>query len=96
MATVREAKDAPDLAGAGAATNAGEESSRSEMHKLGAKLRANGAELEDQLREAGERFAQGAKTFSAAAAEQVRAHPLAAFGIAFAAGIVVSRWLRDR
>lgn len=97
MATVREVKDAPDQTDAGgAAANAAEESRRSEMHKLRSKLRANGAELEEQLRDASERFTQGAKTFGAAAAEQMRAHPVAAFGIAFAAGVVVSRWLRGR
>lgn len=97
MATVREPNDTPDRSDANtAADSAGEESTRSEMHKLRNKLRANGAELEEQLRDASERFAHGAKTFGAAAAEQMRAHPLATFGIAFAAGVVVSRWLRDR
>ena len=67
-----------------------------ELHSLGEKLRANGAQLEDDLRDAGTRFANGAKKFSEAATEQIRDNPLAAFGVAFAAGIVVSRLLRRR
>jgi ElaB/YqjD/DUF883 family membrane-anchored ribosome-binding protein len=39
---------------------------------------------------------EGAKKFGDAAAEQIRAHPLAAFGIAFAAGALISRVLRGR
>ena len=80
-------------------TNGGEEigeAAKGELHNLRAKLRANGARLEEDLRDAGARFADGAKKFGEAAAEQVRENPLAAFGIAFAAGIVVSRWLRRR
>ena len=38
----------------------------------------------------------GAKQFGDAAAEQIREHPLAAFGIAFAAGVLLSRLLRSR
>jgi len=67
---------------------------KTEFRKFGAKLRANGAHLEDELREAGERISEGAKQFGGAAAEQIRAHPLAAFGIAFAAGVLLSRALR--
>ncbi len=70
------------------------ESTREELRKLREKLHRNGAQLEDELRDAGERFAEGARTFGNAAAEQVRAHPLAAFGIAFAAGYILSRALR--
>ncbi len=96
MATVRDMKHTLDEAGEAAATAADEsiEATRSELHRLRAKLRANGQQLEDDLREAGERFAKGARTFGGAAAEQVREHPLAAFGIAFAAGFVLSRAFR--
>lgn len=96
MATVREMKHQLDEAGEAIADGAGEsvEATRSELRRLRAKLRANGQQLEDDLREAGERFAEGARTFGTAAAEQVRAHPLAAFGIAMAAGFVLSRALR--
>lgn len=67
-----------------------------EFRRFTSKLRANGAQLEDELRDAGERFSEGAKKFSEAATEQIREHPLAAFGIAFAAGVVLSRLLRSR
>lgn len=98
MATVPDMKDQLAAAGDDVVATAKESvaSGKSEMHKLRSKLRANGADLEENLRDAGERFAQGAKTLGAAAAEQVREHPLAAAGIAFAAGVVVSRWLRSR
>ena len=98
MATIREMKQQLDDAGADVADAAREsaDATAGEMHRLRAKLRSNGAHLEDELRDAGERFAEGAKKFSDAAVEQVREHPLAAFGIAFAAGVVVSRWLRSR
>lgn len=98
MASVHEAKEQLGKAGDDVATAANESvaSMKDEIHKLRAKLRANGANLEDNLRDAGERFAEGAKTFSAAATEQIREHPVAAFGVAFAVGIVVSRWLRRR
>jgi ElaB/YqjD/DUF883 family membrane-anchored ribosome-binding protein len=69
---------------------------RDELHRLREKLRANGAQLEADLRDAGTRFSEGAKKFGDALAEQVREHPMAAFGIAFAAGVVFSRWLRGR
>jgi ElaB/YqjD/DUF883 family membrane-anchored ribosome-binding protein len=98
MASVREVKQPLDETSE-QRTGSTEESSEAadgELHNLRAKLRANGARLEDDLRDAGARFADGAKKFSEAAAEQVRENPLAAFGIAFAAGIVVSRWLRRR
>lgn len=98
MASVREVKhhlnEAGDeiAQGAEAAANVGED----ELHGLRDKLRANGAQLEDDLRDAGARFADGAKKFSEAATEQIRENPLAAFGVAFAAGLVVSRLLRGR
>ena len=64
--------------------------------RFGARLRDNGAELEDELRDAGKRFSEGAKQFGEAASDQIRQHPLAAFGIAFAAGVLLTRCLRPR
>ena len=58
------------------------------------KLRDNGAALQEELSAAGERFGDGAKRLSAVTSEQIRAHPLAAIGIAVAAGYVVARLLR--
>jgi ElaB/YqjD/DUF883 family membrane-anchored ribosome-binding protein len=52
------------------------------------------AGLEAQLRESGERLLASAKELSSAAEKQVRTHPLAAFGVAFVAGIAVARLLR--
>ncbi len=98
MASVREAKQHLDEGSeriAEGVSDAGDVAN-DELHRLRAKLRANGARLEDDLRDAGARFADGAKKFSEAATEQIRENPLAAFGIAFATGVVVSRWLRRR
>lgn len=98
MASVREMKQKLDEAGAEAveATREQVEQLQGELHRLREKLRANGAQLEDDLRAAGDRFSEGAKKFSSAAAEQIREHPLAAFGVAFAAGVVLTRLLRGR
>jgi ElaB/YqjD/DUF883 family membrane-anchored ribosome-binding protein len=74
----------------------GADSAKGEFSKFSAKLRANGAQLEDELRDAGERISEGAKKFGDAAVEQIREHPLAAFGIAFAAGVLISRVMRSR
>lgn len=52
------------------------------------------ADLEAQLRSAGDRLVENAKVLSAEASRHTRSHPLAAIGIAFAAGIVVSKLLR--
>ncbi len=98
MASVRDVKQQAEEVGATAAdaVKDGSEAMKSELFRLRAKLRENGAQLEDELRDAGERFAEGAKKFSEAATEQIRAYPLTAFGIAFAVGVVVSRILRSR
>lgn len=98
MASVREMKQKLDETGAEAveATKEHVEQLQSELHRLREKLRANGAQLEDDLRAASDRFSDGAKKFSAAAVEQIREHPLAAFGVAFAAGVVLTRLLRGR
>ena len=52
------------------------------------------AALEAQWREHGEELLASAREIGGVAEKQVRAHPLAAFGIAFAAGIVVAKLLR--
>jgi ElaB/YqjD/DUF883 family membrane-anchored ribosome-binding protein len=52
------------------------------------------ASLEAQLRDAGERLLANAKELSETAGSQMRTHPLAAFGVAFVAGIAVARLLR--
>jgi ElaB/YqjD/DUF883 family membrane-anchored ribosome-binding protein len=52
------------------------------------------ADIEAQLRQAGDRLIESAKVLSAEASKQTRLHPLAAVGIAFAAGVVVSKLLR--
>ena len=57
---------------------------------LGARL----ASLEAQLRDSGERLLASAKEMSGLASTQMRTHPLAAFGVAFVAGIAVARLLR--
>ena len=50
--------------------------------------------LEAQLRDTGERLLANAKELSETAEKQMRTHPLAAFGVAFVAGIAVARLLR--
>jgi ElaB/YqjD/DUF883 family membrane-anchored ribosome-binding protein len=52
------------------------------------------ASLEAQLRDTGERLLASAKDLGDVAGKQVRTHPLAAFGVAFVAGIAVARLLR--
>jgi ElaB/YqjD/DUF883 family membrane-anchored ribosome-binding protein len=74
-------------------SNGIEEATRT-ASRFGQKLRENGADLQDELLDAGERFSDGAKRIGDVAAEQIRAHPLAAFGIAFAIGVVATRLMR--
>jgi len=50
--------------------------------------------LESLWKEYGDVMIKNAKELSSAAEKQVRANPLAAFGIAFGAGIVIARLLR--
>lgn len=64
--------------------------------RFGEKLRSNGTALNEELSAAGERFGEGAKRLGSIASEQIRAHPLAAIGIAVAAGVIASRLLRRR
>lgn len=105
MASIRDMKQGASKAAdnlGDAADDAGEtikdglKDTAEELHRLGDRLRANGTQLEDDLRDAGRRFSEGARKFGDAAAEQIREHPLAAFGVAFAAGMIVTRWLRSR
>jgi ElaB/YqjD/DUF883 family membrane-anchored ribosome-binding protein len=60
------------------------------------RLRNNAGALHEELNAAGERFGDGAKRLGSVASEQIRAHPLAAVGIAVAAGVLVSRLMRRR
>ena len=60
------------------------------------RLRNNGSALQEELSAASERFGEGAKRMGSVATEQIRAHPLAAIGIAVAAGVIVSRLMRRR
>ena len=98
MASIREVRQQLDDAGEDVAVAVDEsvDAGKGELHRLRAKLRANGAHLEDELRDAGARLTDGARTLGSALSEQVREHPLAAFGIAFAAGVIVSRAMRRR
>jgi len=50
--------------------------------------------LERQLRDAGDRLLESAKSLTDAASKQMQLHPMAAFGVAFLAGITVARLLR--
>jgi len=52
------------------------------------------ADIEEQLRLAGDRLIENARILSAEASKQTRLHPLTAIGVAFAAGFVVSKLLR--
>lgn len=105
MATTRETtqdiKDASNEAAnaasqVGSTLKSGVEQTASELRRLGNRLSANGANLEEELRDAGERFADGFGKISTATSEQIRENPLAAAGIAFAAGYVLSRLFRSR
>ena len=60
------------------------------------RLRNNGSALQEELSAAGDRFGEGAKRMGSVATEQIRAHPLAAVGIAVVAGVLVSRLMRRR
>ena len=57
---------------------------------VGARL----ASLESWLRDHGEQLVAGAKDVSKTARKHATTHPLAAFGVAFVAGITVARLLR--
>lgn len=103
MANVRDSNttldDAADVIGGAAHTVAGkigdtlDEAART-ASRFSARLRDNGTVLQEELTDAGERFVDGAQRVGGIAADQIRAHPLAAFGIAFAIGVVATRLLR--
>ena len=57
-------------------------------------LSARLGSLEQLWKEYGDLMIKNAKELGTAAEKQVRANPLAAFGIAFGAGIVLARLLR--
>ena len=50
--------------------------------------------VEEQLREAGDRLLESAQALKEIASRQMQMHPMAAFGVAFLAGITVARLLR--
>jgi ElaB/YqjD/DUF883 family membrane-anchored ribosome-binding protein len=54
------------------------------------------AALEAQWREHGQELLASARKIGGVAEKQVRDHPLAAFGVAFAAGLLVAKLLRRR
>lgn len=94
MANTREHQDDPTAGSNDPSTSAPRPTS--EVHRLRTSLHDNGERLEHDLLDAGRRFNEGAKKVGAAASVQIREHPLAAFGIAFAAGVVLSRLMRRR
>ena len=105
MVTTRESKqaieDGADAAVSaanevGATLKSGIDETTGEFRRLRNRLSANGANLEEELRDAGDRFADGFGKISTSTSEQIRANPLAAAGIAFAAGYVLSRLFRSR
>ena len=56
---------------------------------------ANLEDLEARLREAADRLTDTAKALGEIASRQVQAHPLAAFGVAFLAGVTVAKLMRN-
>lgn len=105
MVTTRETKQAIEATADEAVETAtrvsdtlknGIDETAGEFKRLRDRLGANGAHLEDELREAGDRFVDGFSKITSATSEQIRANPLAAAGIAFAAGYVLSRLFRSR
>ena len=65
------------------------------VEAVAADVGADFEELEARLREAADRLTESAKAIGGMASRQVQAHPLAAFGVAFLAGITVAKLLRD-
>jgi ElaB/YqjD/DUF883 family membrane-anchored ribosome-binding protein len=52
------------------------------------------ATLEKQLRQTGDLLLKNAKELGGSASKQVQTHPLAAFGVAFLAGVTIAKLLR--
>jgi ElaB/YqjD/DUF883 family membrane-anchored ribosome-binding protein len=70
--------------------NGAQEETAEDIDAIGDRLEA----LERQLRQAGDHLLENAKTLTAVASKQMQLHPLAAFGVAFLAGITAARLLR--
>jgi ElaB/YqjD/DUF883 family membrane-anchored ribosome-binding protein len=70
--------------------NGAREEAAEDIDAIGDRLVA----LERQLRQAGDHLLENAKTLTATASKQMQLHPLAAFGVAFLAGITAARLLR--
>jgi len=64
------------------------------IHDASSALGTNIEELEERLREVSDRLADAAKTMRSIASQQVHEHPVAAFGIAFLAGVAVAKLLQ--
>ena len=73
-----------------AGINGAQEEAAEDIDAIGDRLEA----LEKQLRQAGDHLLENAKTLTAAASKQMQLHPLAAFGVAFLAGVTAARLLR--
>ena len=86
--TKSSAADTEDDVHAG--INGGIPGANDDIDAVGERLAA----LEQQLRIAGDRLLESAKTLSSVASKQMQLHPMAAFGVAFFAGITVARLLR--
>ncbi|HET7779839.1 MAG TPA: hypothetical protein VFL07_14920 [Rudaea sp.] len=70
--------------------NGAQEEAAEDIDAIGDRLEA----LERQLRQAGDHLLENAKTLTTAASKQMQLHPLAAFGVAFLAGVTAARLLR--
>ncbi len=64
------------------------------VRSTGRKLRDTGRAAGEELSDLGAEAARCSKDLFAQCQEQIRNHPVAAFGIAFAAGVVIARLLR--
>ena len=76
--------------GVDTAVDAAQDKVNETAESLGSRL----SSLEALWREYGDVVMKNAKELGSAAEKQVRANPLAAFGIAFGAGLIVARLLR--
>ncbi len=102
MSSVTKSSEKLIDSGASAASNVADQISEGidqvarTASRFGERLRSNGSALHDELNAAGERFGDGAKRIGSVASEQIRAHPIAAVGIAVVAGVLLSRLTRRR
>lgn len=81
----------PISTGVDGATSEPEERVEAVASDLGADLE----ELEARLRDAADKLTDTAKALGSIASRQVQAHPLAAFGVAFLAGLTVAKLMRN-